>query len=283
MDSYTQEEWERATERDLFSFLLVHFPHEVIKKGNCLCLKADKSVSVKAGYHGWHDFGSCRNGRSGGNVSCLTTFFGFDYVQAVKALAGEDVSCVDTADYMPHENTFVLPPRSPTTSRIRRYLQGRGIDGKVIDWFISKGLLFEDMQHNCCFLNKDIDYLEKRGTWEPPTDSDKEPFRQIQKKRSTNYWSFGDKTGRCYVCESCIDSMSLYQLRREKACYVSLGGVSNFETIKRLISEFGEVWLAVDNDRAGERCRQRFADLPYILPQNKDWNEDLIKQKNKSR
>ena len=277
---YTAEQMQRARQADLFLFMQYHFPNEVIKQGNSLRLKKDRSVSIKKGYSGAYDF-SKDKGYSG--IDLLMEYLGYSLPDAVFALSGTDAVSISAEPQEQQENTFVLPPRSPTTYRIRRYLQGRGIDGKVIDWFISKGLLFEDMQHNCCFLNKDIDYLEKRGTWEPPTDSDKEPFRQIQKKRSTNYWSFGDKTGRCYVCESCIDSMSLYQLRREKACYVSLGGVSNFETIKRLISEFGEVWLAVDNDRAGERCRQRFADLPYILPQNKDWNEDLIKQKNKSR
>lgn len=34
--------------------------------------------------------------------------------------------------------------------------------------------------------------------------------------------------------------------------------------------------IAVDNDKAGEDCRQRNPDRRHLIPAGKDWNEDLI-------
>ena len=36
------------------------------------------------------------------------------------------------------------------------------------------------------------------------------------------------------------------------------------------------VILAVDNDDAGSECRKRNAELESIIPNHKDWNEDLL-------
>ena len=62
-----------------------------------------------------------------------------------------------------------------------------------------------------------------------------------------------------------------------QSVYVSIGGVANQQTINRLIkgSKHSNVVLAVDNDQAGQDCRDRNPDLTYILPKNKDWNDDL--------
>jgi hypothetical protein len=36
------------------------------------------------------------------------------------------------------------------------------------------------------------------------------------------------------------------------------------------------VFLAVDNDPAGDELRSLFPDMPSVIPEHKDWNEDLI-------
>ena len=83
-----------------------------------------------------------------------------------------------------------------------------------------------------------------------------------------------------YICESSIDAVSLYLLQKqggleEPAAYVSIGGVANQQTIDR-ISHSVRAVLAVDNDEAGQKCRDRNANLEAILPVRKDWNEDLV-------
>ena len=75
----------------------------------------------------------------------------------------------------------------------------------------------------------------------------------------------------------------MYQLHAlakesQKAIYVSLGGDADQQTIDRLKRQPAgyKIILAVDNDAAGEACRVRNNDLDYILPESKDWNEDLL-------
>ena len=61
----------------------------------------------------------------------------------------------------------------------------------------------------------------------------------------------------------------------EPAYYISIARVAKQPTIDRLKRSKIDLILAVDNDDAGQRCRNRNPDLEYILPVQKDWNEDL--------
>ena len=45
-----------------------------------------------------------------------------------------------------------------------------------------------------------------------------------------------------------------------------------------LLHEIKASVLAVDNDHAGNQCAIKNQDLRRIIPLNKDWNEDLIKE-----
>lgn len=274
MAGYTQEQMQKARRADLFLFMQYHFPNEVIKQGNSLRLKRDHSVSIKRGYSGAYDFSSDK-GYSG--IDLLMEYFGYCLPDAVKALAGEDVSCVDTADYSAKENNFSLPERSPTNWRVKRYLtQERGLSAWLVNWLIQHDLLFEDLPyHNAVFLNHDKNFGEFRGTVGT--------FHKVQKKHSDGFWFMPSPTAterpkKAYICESAIDCISLFELRQEQAFYCSMAGVSNYGTIERLKRMPLELVLAVDADGAGERCRQKFSDLPSIIPDGcKDWNEMLQK------
>jgi DNA primase len=65
------------------------------------------------------------------------------------------------------------------------------------------------------------------------------------------------------------------QGKTNPAVYVSIGGVSNQQAIDRLKRKKLAVVLAVDNDSAGDECRQRNPDLTTLIPYNNDWNDDL--------
>lgn len=56
--------------------------------------------------------------------------------------------------------------------------------------------------------------------------------------------------------------------------YISIGGAAKQPAIDRIKRQIKTV-LAVDNDSAGQICRDRNSELPFILPVTKDWNEDL--------
>lgn len=61
----------------------------------------------------------------------------------------------------------------------------------------------------------------------------------------------------------------------EPAYYISIAGATKQPAIDRLKLSKLNIILAVDNDEAGQVCRDRNFDLEYILPDRKDWNEDL--------
>ena len=88
------------------------------------------------------------------------------------------------------------------------------------------------------------------------------------------------KPDTAYVCEAAIDAVSLMlihkaQKKTDPAVYVSIGGVANQQAIDRLRKKKLTIVLAVDNDPAGNKCRQRNSDLAALIPHNKDWNDDL--------
>ena len=101
------------------------------------------------------------------------------------------------------------------------------------------------------------------------------------------FWFFqiGDrnKCKNVYVCEAAIDAISLYELHKMENklndnVYVSVAGAGKQEPIDFLKKHY-HVIIATDNDEAGQNTRDRNSELEYIIPELKDWNEDLIKKK----
>ena len=136
-------------------------------------------------------------------------------------------------------------------------------------------MLYQDSLHaNAVFVTPDEDYCEIRGTGN-------KPFHGCRKKRPDKFWYLltDSKPETAYICEAAIDAVSLMLIHRQQgksdpAVYVSVGGVSNQQTIDRLKKRISTV-LAVDNDPAGDECRARNPDLSSLIPAGKDWNDDL--------
>lgn len=95
-----------------------------------------------------------------------------------------------------------------------------------------------------------------------------------------------------YVFEAPIDMLShiaLYPAGWEEHSYLSLGGVSP-KALERFLSErkdIESVFIATDRDEAGNNAAEKLAELiPQeisvyrFLPHAKDWNEDLVNQRN---
>lgn len=89
-----------------------------------------------------------------------------------------------------------------------------------------------------------------------------------------------------YICESPIDAISLYELRKEPAIYSAMGGLKP-NTALNIIREFStardgdsknrrRVIIATDNDVPGSQFMEHFpAVCECLRPCRKDWNEDL--------
>ena len=274
----TTEQIQAARRVDLYEFLKNHRPDDVVVEGNSLRLKIDHSVSIRRGYAGYKDFSS---GATGNGVDLLVRYFGYTVPQAVAELTGGAPRVTTAAATVQPAVRFIkLPPTAENYRRVFAYLQQqRKIPADVIQRLIDDRLLYQAAEtNNAVFVNRNRDFAELRGTLS------EKPFHGVLKTSSDRFWHFqGSPTAAgvrptAYVCESAIDAISLYLLDRmygrdTAAYYCSIGGAANYDTIDRIRRHANAV-LAVDNDHAGDLCRERYPDLPYVLPDKKDWNDD---------
>ena len=292
---FTKEQSALARNADLSAFLLRTDPGHYVKEGKTLRLidptrpkrHQGTSICIKMGTNWWHDFAT---GETGNSVSYLTEKMGYGLVDAILALSGDNTA-YQRANYDPppvktdSPSVPVLFP-APTDKQAKQmyaYLCSRGIPADMVTTLHKAGLLYQSMEHNnLVFINKEKDFAEIRGTF-----TYGKPFHGVVKKQPDRFWYFGlgdNPKTKVYVCESAIDAVSLYLLlqkegkeKEKEAYFVSLAGVANQKTIDRIKRNPYEVILAVDNDRAGQECRDRNPDCKAIIPIHKDWNEDLLK------
>ena len=284
MQHFTKKQMQAARKANLYDYLMCNHLSDCIKDGNSLRPKCNHSISIKKGYAGYKDFSSDETGNS---VDFLVRYMGYDLDTAVFALSEQVASVLIAEAEREKELNIVVPVEfpKPLTGRWKQlyaYLQARGISVDIINLLVQQKIIYQSAErNNIIFINRERDFAEARGTY-----TYGKPYHRIYKGQADRFWWFKpwEGTVECvYVCEAAIDAISLYQLHTsskeaQKAIYVSLGGVANQQTINRLKRQPAgyKVVLAVDNDAAGEACRKRNNDLDYILPEGKDWNEDLL-------
>lgn len=291
MKSVNREQARIARRADLYSYLLSRFPDRVTRVGTSLVhLKDHDSVYVKRGFSGYNAFSS---GDHGNPIDFLLKYLQFPgYVEAVTELylfetgrypanAPAPAVPLSSSPGPPSPSLprpmAIPPPDRPPFRRMYRYLQSRGIPEEFLDQLVDSGVLYQEAQTgNAVFISPEHDCCELRGTGS-------KPFHGVRRTSSNRFWYWnphpGIRADLVFVTEGAIDALSLCLLHRQvgfdiPCVYVSIAGVANQRTIDRIKKQRPTV-LAVDNDSAGEGCRARNPELPFILPRKKDWNEDL--------
>ena len=287
-NNVTKDEIRAARVRSLWDYLLRFHPDEFRAVGtDMLCSKAKDNIYIKRGFPGFNDFSS---GNHGNSVDFLIKYLGYGFVDAVNALNGSHVPVCRT-NPPPQGSTDVrrtssmkicMPEAAPGPyRRVYAYLMHRGIPADIIQRLESSGLLYQDKPYgNAVFISQERDYCELRGTL---TYSER-PFHGCRRSAPDRFWYTVSPDGKpqtAFICEGAIDAISLLLIHRKAgitvpAAYFSIGGVSNQQAIERIKRIFPAPVLAVDNDPAGQKCRERNPDLGYIVPVLKDWNEDLL-------
>ncbi len=306
MPQWVNSDAVRAARRaNLFDFLLLHHYRDVKKEGNSLRLLDDNSVSVKAGYSGYTDFAT---GEKGNSVDFLTTYLGYEFQDAVAALCAD--MGMDATSQPGHRDAQATATRTPQAAKkgqdaakrtfappeplqgpyrqLYAYLtQQRGIPPGLIQRLIDDRLLYQAADHgNMVFIDPARTFMEIRGS------NSFKPFHQVAFSDLAAFWWYkpcglDTNPATAYICEGAIDALSLYlllsldpSLHAEQGLYCSIGGVANqqrIDAIKAGMTAAGcKAVIAVDNDDAGEKCRQHNQDCKLIVPAGKDWNEDLI-------
>lgn len=269
----TKTEIQEAKSKSLYEYLLGNYPGMVSKQGSSLRLISNPSVSIKSNFY--TDFNGSDKGDS---ISFLMKYLGLSFQESVLALIGSRAAAVN---YQSHGSQFVIPKRAADNNRVISYLTiVRGLDKKLIMWLIGKGVIYQDDYSNCVFICPNLGFYEVRGIYDKPfhKNADSSP-------NNTLYWYMNNPRAtvlrKAYICESCIDAISLCLLRPDEAYYMSIAGVGNQQRIDAIKKLGLETITAFDNDLAGQQGRNRNNDIKHIIPDDgfKDWNEQLRKGK----
>lgn len=271
MSHVTQTEKRQARQADLYEYLLKNHANKFVVDGNSIRLRDDKSISIKKGYAGFKDFST---GQTGNGIDFLCRYLNFTFVEAVTALNTASVAACE--DPRPtKKNSYSVPQKADSNNRIISYLSiERGIDKSLITWLLNKHVLYQDVYSNCVFISPRKDFYEVRGIFDTPyhRNADLSPD-------NTNYWYFNAPTAKAlskaFICESCIDAVSLFLLNPDDGYYFSIAGCGNDQRIEAIKKLGLETYLCFDNDTAGEQAMCRHMDLKHITPAAKDWNEQL--------
>lgn len=294
---FTKDDIEKANDIDLYTYLLTNHKDDVRVCGEWLKFIPDPSVNIKAGNHKWKDYSGKKNINNRewlSNIDFMILNYGLSLDAAIEELLNYSSSDIPL-NIFKNNNDFYLPPKDNEryTQSIAYLTKTRCIPQEVVLSLIKNHLLYQTTVYNpntnksyknIVFINKNQDFYELHGT-----NSYLKSFHGCNKKQIDNYWYIkkGDRVDRVYVCEATIDAISLFVLHSyaghsNNSMYVSIGGVNNYKTIERLITEYKNVVLAIDNDKTDENgnnaantCREHFPNLINIYPEHKDWNEDL--------
>lgn len=281
--SYTQVQIDRANQVNLEQFLRSQ-GEELIQSGREYRWKNHDSLTVKG--NKW--FRHSQN-KGGYPIDFVMEFYDKTFPEAMQMLIGEEGIEI-VAESTPKAE-FKLPLCCNSNERIIKYLtEERKLPKDLVEEFIASGLIYEDAKHhNIVFVGKDINgiprYAHCRGT------ADK--FRMDVAGSDKSYgFCYRGKGKELFVFEAPIDLLSyiaLYPAGWRERSYLSLGGVSP-RALERFLSErkdIENIYIATDNDEAGNNAAEKLAEqIPQeisvyrFLPQAKDWNEELINERN---
>ena len=292
---FTDSQKEQAASVDLEEFLRCR-GEKLIASGRDKRLTSDHSITIRGCE--WFDHATQQGGRA---ISFVKQFYGLNYPEAVSMLLGNDLAgCYPSAKEKTPEpvKPFELPPRNESMRRVYAYLlQRRCIDQEVLNAFVRKKLIYESCErsmdgtkeyHNAVFVGFDEHGVPRHGHKRGLYTIGKSYRGNIEgsdPKHSFHYLG-GDST--LYVFEAPIDLLSyisLYPEDWQEHNYVACCGTSSIPVLEmvRQLPQLRQVFLGLDNDDAGhaasdrmvELLKEQCLDVIRLVPQKKDWNDDL--------
>ena len=303
----TQEQIERAKSIDLLSYLKGNEADNLVRIGNnTYCTKEHDSLKISNGL--WHWFSRNIGGRTA--LDYLIKVRGYSFTDAVSKLSATSAPLVQklTGHDEPEIKELKIPKQNKDFRRVKQYLLNRGIDEKLIDLCIEKGLLIEDEKyHNCVFLGMDEKGIPRYGAVRSTISDLKRELEGSDKRYSFRILAEG-QADTVHLFESAIDLLSYISLRilrrREwkNEDYLSLGGVyevkdgrANMPIALRSYLESNQnaktISFHLDNDEIGRTATRQIMNALYGQydliddppKSGKDYNDYLNKEKEKRR
>lgn len=283
---YTNEQKERARSTDLAELLLRQ--GEQLKRSGKEFQWRDGSnkVTIRGNlwYHQYEEVG-------GDAIDFVRKFYNKDYQQAMEYLLNGYGGTLSSAPPVNREITkFELPKRNDNMRRVYAYLlQQRGLNRDVVNTFAHKQMIYESLpHHNVVFVGYDTKgvarHAHKRGSGSQST-------YKCNADGSIPEYSFhwNGTSNKIFLFEAPIDMLSYISMNPhgwQQHTYAASCSVADrvlFQCLKDN-PNITEVYLCLDNDEAGQNASKRISDKLFIqgykaeilIPNNKDWNEDLI-------
>ena len=308
---FTPEQLSAARTANLAEFLIENFPDDYRKVGwyvyrvNPDTNKIQTSMPLKWGFGGYYDF----DGEDKGNaVDYLVRYHDYRFTDAVAELLqnsdynGDDTTAEeqkrnwevynlgDDETQEVEDKNFRLPERYDKGFKhlFAHMIQTRCISERMVKWLIRKNLLYETsvstidkVYYNMVFVSADKSRIEIKETHST------QKYKRTKRRMPSDYWAFEiGKSNKIYLCESALDAVSLAELKckdgvYESGIYASMSTCLNYNILNKLIQTGKQIYIAIDNDGAGEKVRNKLqgCGLDFIIPHNKDWTDDLIERR----
>lgn len=227
----------------------------------------------------------------GDAVDFVRRFYNLDYREAVLTLTSMGVGMIREPVEPFTQKPLQIPAKYENMRRVYGYLlQRRGIDKEVLDTFAYRGLVYEcDRYHNAVFVGidkeKEIRHIHKRSTAAQGGFKGNAPGSEPE---YSFHWHGGGDV--LYLFEAPIDMLSFISMFKhcwKSQSYAASCGVSD-KVLWQMLKDgphIKKVYICFDNDKPGQQAAQRISremtekNIWHEIypPENKDWNEDLLK------
>lgn len=286
---YTQEQKDRARTTDIVD--LLERQGERLKRSGKEYQWRDGSekVTIRGNlwYHQYEEVG-------GDAIDFVRKFYNKNYPEAMEYLLNGYGGTLTAAPPIEQkEKAFTLPEKNDNMRRVYAYLLShRGISRDVINAFAHKQMIYESLpHHNAVFVGYDTNgvarHAHKRGTGSQST------YKGNADGSLPEYsFHWNGTSNRVFLFEAPIDMLSYITMNPngwQQNTYAASCSVADrvlFQCLKDN-PNLTDVYLCFDSDTAGQSSAKRISDKLFaqgykseiFVPTKKDWNEDLIMQK----
>lgn len=229
----------------------------------------------------------------GDAIDFVRRFYNKSFQDAMEYLLGNSCCAITHTQQEKKLNKskeFILPPKNDDMSRVLNYLNNkRGIDKEIIYSFVHEQMIYESKDfHNALFLGFDKNGVSRhahmRGIGASSTYkgnvSGSVPEYSFHRHGESKY---------LFLFEAPIDMLSFISMNKnnwKKHSYAASCSVSDkvlFQCLKDN-PNIQFVYLCFDNDSPGQEANRRIQNKlnelniksKILVPNHKDWNEDLV-------
>ena len=301
MKIYSKEDIARAREMDLFTYLTYYEPGNLRHvSGTVYSTVEHDSLIISNGKWCWFSQGI--GGRSA--LDYLIKVKGIPFYDAIARIIGDSPEPIQQIRPPPEvPKQFVMPEVNPDTTRVMKYLTGRGIDPEIIRWCIDHKLIYETAKYgNVLFVGYDQTGSPKYGAVRSTIDSYKGDIKGSDKRFSFKMVR-ADSPRKVHVFEAVPDLLSYATCVKlnggnwRKESYLSLGGIGGTAIPKALeqflkdYPDISHIYLHLDNDEPGRKASKNISKIlspnyivkDYPPPTGKDYNDHLMSRIAKSK